>query len=283
MQNTGSLSIRHSRYFNKEVKGMLKLNGKEVAVKSFPDGTPLLKQEAPISGGEVVIDWRYEDDKELFALYALTRHLQKCGCEVALFMPYIPNARMDRVKGPEDVFTLKYFAEIINSLGFVRVTVLDPHSTVSEALIEHLQIVSPKKYIEDAIARIGASELLMFYPDEGAMKRYSEMIHAPYASGAKQRYWETGKLAGLRVVNGDDRIEGKDILIVDDICSRGGTFLLAAGALKDLGAERIYLFVTHCENTILQGEVLTGGLIEKVYTTDSICAVNHEKVEVICL
>ena len=42
-------------------------------------------------------------------------------------MPYIPNARQDRVKGPEDVFTLKYFANVINALGFRTVTVLDPH------------------------------------------------------------------------------------------------------------------------------------------------------------
>ncbi len=262
---------------------MLKLNGEIVAAKSFPDGTPLLKQKVPNSGNETVLDWRYENDKELFALYALTRHLQKHGCDVALFMPYIPNARMDRVKDQEDVFTLKYFAEIINSLGFVRVTVLDPHSAVSEALLERLQVVTPEQYVKDAITRIGAHDLLMFYPDEGAMKRYSEMFDMPYASGAKHRYWKTGKISGLKVVNGDDCIDGRDILIVDDICSKGGTFMRAATALKALGAKNVYLFVSHCENTILQGELLTSGLIEKVYTTDSICTVNHEKVEVISL
>ena len=83
----------------------------------------------------------------MFALYCLTRHLQKFGIKVSLFMPYIPNARMDRVKVDEDTFTLKYFAEIINSLSFTSVSVLDPHSSVSEALIERIRIFRPDKYI----------------------------------------------------------------------------------------------------------------------------------------
>lgn len=263
---------------------MLKLDGKRVKIGNYPDGTLLLKQELPISRGLVTIDWRYEHDDEMFALQVLTRHLQEAGCDVDLFMPYVPNARMDRVKKPEDVFTLKYFAEFINWLHFNRVIVLDPHSAVSEALIARIQVVHPKAYIEKAIAKVRTDgKFIVFYPDEGAMKRYSEMLSVPYASGAKHRYWETGKLAGLKVVDGDDHIEGSDILIVDDICSRGGTFLMAAKALKALGAKKIYLFVTHCENTILKGEVLTSGLIEKVYTTDSTYTVNHEKVEVINL
>ena len=158
---------------------MLKLNGSKVETGSFPDGTLLLKQDIPVSDHGVMIDWRYESDSELFVLHSLTRHLQKFGYRVNLFMPYIPNARMDRVKSTEDVFTLKYFAECINSLGFDSVTVLDPHSSVSEALIERIRIVHPDKYIHDAIARIGKGNLLMFYPDKGAMKRYSDTFNAP--------------------------------------------------------------------------------------------------------
>ena len=75
-------------------------------------------------------------------------------------------------------------------------------------------------------------------------------------------------------------VNGKDVLIIDDICSRGGTFFYAAKALKEAGAKNIYLYVTHCENTILEGELLTCGLIEKVYTTNSIFTKEHEKIEV---
>ena len=71
------------------------------------------------------------------------------------------------------------------------------------------------------------------------------------------------------------------MLIVDDISSRGGTFYHSAKKLKELGAAKVFLYVTHCENTILEGEVLTSGLIEKVYTTDSLFTQTHEKIEVI--
>ena len=206
--------------------------------------------------------------------------MQEQGRQVELVMPYIPNARMDRAKNPEDVFTLKYFADLINSLNFMRVEVLDPHSSVSGALLDRISIVKPTEFIQKTIKRINKSNLMMFYPDEGAMKRYSEMSTLPYAFGVKRRDWKSGKILDLEILGETGRIDGSHVLMVDDICSRGGTFMHSAEALKELGAKKIYLFVTHCEDTILAGKVLTSGLIEKVYTTDSICKLDHERIEV---
>jgi ribose-phosphate pyrophosphokinase len=112
------------------------------------------------------------------------------------------------------------------------------------------------------------------------MKRYSDMAQMEYAFGIKKRNWETGKIEGLDVAGCVDKINGSNILIVDDICSRGGTFYHSAKKLKELGANKIYLYVTHCENTILDGDLLTSGLIEKVYTTNSIFTKEHQKIEV---
>ena len=75
-------------------------------------------------------------------------------------------------------------------------------------------------------------------------------------------------------------IEGSTVLIVDDICSRGGTFYHSAKALKALGAGEIYLYISHCENSILEGEILTSGLIDRVFTTNSILTKEHEKITV---
>ena len=198
-------------------------------------------------------------------------------------MPYVPHGRMDRVKTSEDVFTLKYFAEVINWLDFNSVTVLDPHSYVSEALINNIVIKHPNKYVWKAIESRyidGMDNLTMFFPDEGAMKRYSTMFNLPYAFGIKKRDWETGEIKGLDVSGMTDIIKGRKILIVDDISSRGGTFYHSAKKLKELGAKEIYLYVSHCENTILEGEVLSSGLIDRVFTTNSIFTKEHEKVEV---
>ena len=278
---------------------MITVNGKTIEIGNFPDGTILMKQGCTDTVF-ASINWRYENDREFLALIYLVKHLRRLGYKtVDLVMPYIPNARMDRVKNDEDVFTLKYFAELLNSLNLTSVTVLDPHSSVSEALINNLVVESPEKYICQVLEKIPLEHwwvddslsflphtkerfsVTMFYPDEGAMKRYSGMINLPYAFGIKKRNWKTGYIEGLDVAGNVDSIMGRDILIVDDICSRGGTFYHSAKKLKELGARDIYLYVSHCENTILEGELLKGDLIKKVFTTDSIFTKKHEKIEVL--
>lgn len=256
---------------------MIKLNGAIIEQNSFPDGTLLMK--ADTESRLNTIEWKYESDSELFAVYCLKRHLDELciNPQTKLIMHYIPNARQDRVKNAEDVFTLKHFSEIINSLQFDTVEVLDPHSSVSEALINNLVLKNPSIYIQEAHDRCAPD--ILFYPDEGSMKRYSEHCPVEYAFGIKKRDWATGKIQGLELMN-KELVKGRNVLIVDDICSRGGTFYHSAKALKEAGAKNIYLYVTHCENTILEGEVLTSGLIEKVYTTNSIFTKEHEKIEV---
>lgn len=266
---------------------MLKLNGTPVTLGSFPDGTLLLREAVPkdfTAQRSAQIDWYYAEERELPALIYLTEHLHAHGVEqVHLFLPYIPNARQDRVKTDEDVFTLRYFAKLINSLGFQSVTVLDPHSSVSEALLERLIIRTPAQFAQRVIAEITAQEgeaPLLFYPDEGAGKRYGGMIGLPYAFGIKKRDWKTGKIQGLDAAGETERIVGSNVLIVDDICSRGGTFFHAARALRERGAKHIYLFITHCENTILTGELTSCGLLQRIYTTNSIFTGEHSLITV---
>ena len=272
---------------------MIKIDGKEIILGKFPDGTPLLKPDIDFSKYEeckrATLTWHFESNEEMVAVMFLTRHLQRNGILfIDLIMPYIPNARQDRVKSSNDVFTLKYFAEFINELAFDTVTVLDPHSSVSEALIDNIIIENPKKYICETIERLevirrpilstpvldsnklNPNRLIVFYPDEGAMKRYSGLINIPYAFGIKKRDWESGKIAGLDVAGSTNLVAGSDVLIIDDISSRGGTFYHSAKKLKELGADKIYLYVSHCEATILDGEIFKSGLIDKVFTTNSI-------------
>lgn len=115
-------------------------------------------------------------------------------------MPYIPNARKDRAHREKDVFTLKYFANIINSLNFDNVYVLDPHSNVSEALINNIRIITPDKNINKVLEELDDS-IVMFYPDEGAVKRYADSFNKEFVYGMKVRNKET------RVID-DYRIEG---------------------------------------------------------------------------
>ena len=85
----------------------------EIKQGSFPDGT--LHINLP-DEHIYAVKWNYESDAELFTLICVAKHYNNPNME--LDMPYIPHARMDRVKAPEDVFTLKHFCDIINSLNF---------------------------------------------------------------------------------------------------------------------------------------------------------------------
>lgn len=254
---------------------MIKIGDIKIKQNRFPDHTLLMKVNPMEVWAEnkpcIVITWYYENDAELFTLICLKRHLEHSFAQThgfALFLPYIPNARQDRVQTDEDVFTLKYFCEVINSLNFNQVIVRDAHSSVALALLNNVENLMPSNYIQKAIVFSGAEAL--FFPDEGAMKRYSSSVQMPYAFGVKKRDWATGEIQGLDIIN-SEAIAGKNILIVDDICSKGGTFFHAAKALKAAGAKSVNLYVTHCEKTIVTGELAASDdLVDHVYTTKSI-------------
>ena len=260
---------------------MIKVNGVEIKQGNFPDGTLLMKfdptaEEFNNVGNNAAIEirWLYENDGELFSLICVKGQIDRyfSGRFIILDMPYIPHARMARVKKYDDVFTLKHFCEIINSLHFDRVFVRDAHSNVSLALLNNVIDESADYWIR--IAAEGYNAEALFFPDEGAMKRYSSDAPLPYAFGMKKRNWKTGNILGLDLIN-PENIVGKRVLIVDDICSRGGTFYHSAKALKAAGAASVALYVTHLEETILLGDLPDSGLIDRVYTTPSIFPENR--------
>lgn len=254
---------------------MILLNNQKIEQNKFPDNSLVLKNlnEYVAFGAGVTIQWNYENDSELFTLICVRKYVDQYYPQyVDLVMPYCPHARADRVKSTEDVFTLKYFAEVINSLNFRRVCILDAHSYVAPALIDRVKNESPAPFIEKVIATIKDKEdLIAFYPDEGSMKRYSGMISLPYAFGIKKRDWKTGKIEGLDIQN-KELVKDQRVLIIDDICSYGGTFLHSAKALKEAGAKDIYLYVTHLEKSVLDGELyqemLKNQLIQAIYTAN---------------
>ena len=277
---------------------MIQLNEHIIGNDRFPDGTLLMKLPfSPKPSNE--IRWHYENDAELFKLICLVKTMREMykGVRIDLFMPYLPNARQDRVKNPEDVFTLKYFCEIINSLEFDTVFVTDVHSNVGLALLDRVREIKPWGQIHNALTKITFMEtgdvmheareecyknLLLFYPDEGAMKRYSGEMGMPYIFGVKDRDWKTGQIKRLNLAGDVSMIKGKNILIIDDICSKGGTFYYAAKELKEAGAANIYLYVTHCENTIYEGELLKeDSLIKHIFTTNSLLTAPNEKMTIV--
>ena len=273
--------IRIENIFNSRFKEV-------VSPTNFPDGTKLLKFEVD-DGADYHIVWLYDNDEELFQLIALVKHIKSKGGKVWLTLPYVPNARMDRTKKNDEVFTLKAFADTINWLGFEGVTICNPHSTVSEALFDRVNVDFDCVYVDVRMALHFAAtdrDVVIYFPDEGACKRYSDILsplELPVAFGIKKRDWKTGEIKGIDIA-GYDELKGKNILMVDDICAYGGTFYYSALRLKELGANEINCYVTHLENSVLdkeKGKLLNAkwyshdgkdstDLIKTIYATNSI-------------
>ena len=281
---------------------MLEINGidikKEGLAKHFPDGTQLLEAPELKQGQSLVFSWCYENDEELVTLIFLSKHYRtiRPNAEQYLVMKYAPNARMDRVKTERDVFTLKYFCQLINDLNFKRVTVLDPHSNVTTALLDRVYVLSPRIIIMELVDNLGFGEKdYIYYPDEGAAKRYADLFPTKrnILIGHKKRDWATGKILGLEITGQEGetfeegRFKGCSVLMIDDIISYGGTLAYSADELKNLGFKHIYAYATHVENSILDEEKgtllkrLNDGTADKVFTTDSIYHGQHEKIQVI--
>ncbi len=260
---------------------MLSVNGLNIDPTTFPDKTASFRFKPDCK--EYTIDWLYDGDQECIMLWYLVHHIREntgADTPIYLWMPYIPNARMDRVKSSDEVFTLKWFAEFINSMNFTKVTVHDPHSNVATALIDRVETVPVHDSIQAALDIVNGKlgqNVLLCYPDEGSAKRYSDVMGMEYVFCIKHRDWRTGKIECLELTS-PEKVNGRNVLIVDDICSRGGTFTFTSKALKEAGAGNIFLYVTHCEDTILKGSVLTDGLVSKVFTTRSIFRGNNEKI-----
>ena len=195
---------------------------------------------------------------------------------------------MDRIHNQREVFTLRGFADAINWLRFDVVRVLDVHSNVGAALLNNVLVYTPERYIKEVLKQIGEDPIILYFPDEGAAKRYSGLLQGmPYCYGEKKRDWDTGKILGLNVRTNGIGLGGQTVLMIDDIIAYGGSLYYSAKELKRIGAKTIYAYATHTENSILDREKgtliksLEDNSVERLYTTGSLFAGEHEKITVL--
>ncbi|MEK0312281.1 ribose-phosphate pyrophosphokinase [Cohnella sp. 56] len=255
---------------------MIRLNGETLVFEAYPNGETRVDGEQILAlteaGAVHRIGFKYETDADLIKLMFVKCFLdERQPGPAALDICYMPYSRMDRTEGAS-AFTLKYTARMINAMNFDQVTVVEPHSDVTLALLDRSRAVYPTL---ELLGRVTAetgfdpSADYLFFPDAGAHKRYGRVEGFRQLVGRKERDFRTGRIQKLDIAGGVDR-QGFKAVIVDDLCSYGGTFLLGAERLRELGAAHIYLLVTHCENAIHQGKLPASGLIDRVYTTDTI-------------
>jgi len=271
---------------------MLKLNGGEISNDLFPNGELRFTDELTEAiryGDPLEISLHFESNLDLFRLLLLSKAIDDCGRreEKRLFLPYVPYSRMDRSE-KESLFTLRYFADFLNEMKFLQVHIVEPHSDVTPALIRNCFIHwATKDLAQRAMQETKFDEDLgdrLYFPDAGAEKRYSKMFPGiRYLVGSKKRDFEKGTITGIEIHGvspGEQR--RRNIIMVDDLCVYGGTFLGAVDQLKFLGYKSASLVVAHCENAIHQKGLLKEPFFSRVYCTDSIPqAISHPKLFII--
>lgn len=238
---------------------------------TFPDGQPHFKletyeQEFDLATIETAIKSPWDLLLVLLASDVLRAHGYS---SVNLDIRYLMGARMDRAIDWSQPFTLQTIARLINGAGFSRVRILDAHSEVATRLIRNSSNQLPYRIVESLLTTLGVPAVAC--PDKGAVPRVQKLVGmlAPIVYCSKKRDMATGVLSDFEVLDyqSNDRSYSEGVLIVDDICDGGGTFVGLAKELRDSGAKQVYLYVTH--GIFSRGLPLDG--IDHVYTTDSYC------------
>lgn len=186
------------------------------------------------------------------------------NAEFVLNLPYIPYARQDRVMNPGEALSIKVFARIVNALGFDKVVVDDPHSDVSAALLDNVKIQDQASLIQMHHDVLAGKDVTIVAPDAGARKKaqkVADRFRMPIVEAGKIRDLKTNEITGTAVF-GD--VEGRECVIVDDICDGGRTFIALAQALKENGAKRVILYVTHGIFSFGKQIILDGG-VDEIY------------------
>lgn len=247
------------------------------------------------SGGEIHIDISHmpnhcndytlkarcqssEDIMHMFMLLAACYNRWP-QAHATLVIPYLPYARQDRVCADGQAFSLRTFTALLGQADIDTFVTYDVHSQVSTDLLNAVfrqHQVNVKVIRQDEVLSsnteiremIQDHKVRLVSPDKGAVNKvkrcatYNGAIEPLFCT--KTRDPSTGWLVTDAV---EEDLSGQDLLIIDDICDGGATFINLAKELKKAGANSVALYVTH--GIFSKGFDCFQGLVDTIYTTDS--------------
>jgi ribose-phosphate pyrophosphokinase len=239
----------------------------------FPDGTSQVwKIKMPPEKAWIKIKWNFESEAELLHLIQLNQLLKQNSNRAHLYIPYLPYARQDKEISNSTTFALNPMMDLLLS-NFYAIHTYDMHNPTEYVDEWGLVNYTPKHIIETLEKE--EYDVIMF-PDEGALKRYSKMFESsltflqyPKIYGKKIRDQSTGKITSYEIEDPKLVLRCANVLIVDDICDGGATFIEATSKMKELGAKDIDLCVSH--GIFSRGkQILHDAGIRNIFTTNSL-------------
>ncbi len=241
------------------------------------DSTNLLYPNYSYNLPYQTITARLQNSNDIMELLLVTDALRRLDPRpISLVLPWLPYARQDRVCSPGESHSIKVFAQLINNQGYESVTVFDPHSEVVGAVIDRVTIISQLDIIgkfDNLNKYIINNSPIFVSPDAGSNKKVAMLAahygHSFFVRADKSRDLATGKLSGFKVYTDNQcSIKDRDVIVCDDIADGAGTFIGLAKTLKENGARKVVLYVTHGIWSKGLDSVFDGG-IDEIYCTDS--------------
>jgi ribose-phosphate pyrophosphokinase len=243
-------------------------------VNCFPDGETLVQINENIRGCDVFVvqpTCSPANDRIMELLIMIDALRRASAARITAVIPFYGYARQDRKDKPRVPITAKLVANLLTAAGANRILTVDLHAQQIQGFfdipVDHLYAspvfyayIKNKPWLKDAT---------VFSPDVGGLKYASavaDMLSLPYGFVAKRRTSATTVTATSLV--GD--VEGKDVILVDDMTETAGTLVAAAELIKKNGARTVRAMVSHCMIQEIAYERFKKGLIDEVITTNSV-------------
>jgi ribose-phosphate pyrophosphokinase len=240
--------------------------------RDFSDGETWVKFSENIRGVDVfIIQPTGAPARNLLELLIMCDAAHRASAlRITAVIPYFGYARQDRKDQPRVSITAKLVANLLTTAGADRVLTMDLHAPQIQGFfdipVDHLYSAP---IFTDYYRAKNIKDLVVVSPDIGGThlaRAYAKRLNAPMAMIDKRR----PRPNAVEVMNVIGNVEGKNCLLIDDICDTGGTLTTAARRLKEMGALDIYASCTH---PILSGpavDLLREAPIKEMIVTDSV-------------
>ena len=216
--------------------------------KIFPDGeSKVTLQKIPKKSVILVVQSTYPPvDTNLLQILSIISQVRKVSSRTFAIMPYMGYARQDKQFLNGEVITMSAVAKMLQSVGAKKVIVVDIHSNVA---LNHFKIptenVSAIPELAKYFKKLNLKNPLVVSPDMGGYsrsKKFASLLKTDFIVLKKHRDRKTGRVS-IQTAKVD--VQGKDLILVDDIISTGGSIIKAAQFLKKQKCKRVFVACTH--------------------------------------
>ncbi len=249
MSNVSVISGKSSEELAKELSKRIKANLIKSTIRVFPDGESKITLSGKISKKKsIVVQSIYPPvDSNLIQALSLISKAKEISSEVIAVIPYLGYARQDREFLPGEVVTMKVLAKLFKGVGASKIIAVDIHSVIG---FKHFTIKSKNvTAIPDLVKyfkKLNLKDPIVVSPDQGGKDRAKEFaveFGSEFIALEKKRDRKTGKVQ-IKTKNTDEVI-GRDLILVDDMISTGGSIINATQFLKKQKCKRVYVACTH--------------------------------------